>query len=413
MGATTSHGSFLDPIDAGPRRMPSPSGNTVGRNDGLRRPRPTWKGTNDDSCCLRVPRPQHDRRGHRAAAPLGDDAKVLSGGQSLIPLMKLRLASPAPSRRHQRASPGSPGIREADGVPADRRADPRVRSRGIGARADPLSPASRHLEGDRGSDRAKPGHSRRQPRPRRSRPTIIRPRCWRSAPRSSRSAEGRAPIPIATFFTGPFETALKPDEILVEIRIPVPPARQRRRLPEARAQGRRLRHRGGRGAGHARRQRRLRAGRHRAHQRGLDADQGHEGRGCAEGQSARTRRRSSRPPSSPPQAAEPAADLRGSVEYKKDLVRVLTARALRKAVERARGEELSTMLRQALGQRREARGGRRATPAAGPPDPRGSAADRHPHRLRYDPLRRLHGPPRRPAGEVVHDVRRAGPRASR
>jgi CO/xanthine dehydrogenase FAD-binding subunit len=35
------------------------------------------------------------------------------------------------------------------------------------------------------------------------------------------------------------------------------------------------------------------------------------------------------------QAAEPSADLRGSVEYKKDLVRVLTARALRKAVERA------------------------------------------------------------------------------
>src|SRR5207249_6437693 len=28
-------------------------------------------------------------------AKLGDDAKILSGGQSLIPLMKLRLASPA------------------------------------------------------------------------------------------------------------------------------------------------------------------------------------------------------------------------------------------------------------------------------------------------------------------------------
>src|SRR5262249_36022480 len=34
-------------------------------------------------------------------------------------------------------------------------------------------------------------------------------------------------------------------------------------------------------------------------------------------------------------AAEPSADLRGSVEYKKDLVRVLTARALRRALERA------------------------------------------------------------------------------
>ena len=36
-------------------------------------------------------------------------------------------------------------------------------------------------------------------------------------------------------------------------------------------------------------------------------------------------------------ASQPGADLRGSVEYKKDLVRVLTARALRKALERAGG----------------------------------------------------------------------------
>jgi carbon-monoxide dehydrogenase medium subunit len=35
------------------------------------------------------------------------------------------------------------------------------------------------------------------------------------------------------------------------------------------------------------------------------------------------------------EAAQPAADLRGSVEYKKDLVRVLTGRALRRAIERA------------------------------------------------------------------------------
>jgi CO/xanthine dehydrogenase FAD-binding subunit len=35
--------------------------------------------------------------------------------------------------------------------------------------------------------------------------------------------------------------------------------------------------------------------------------------------------------------AQPSADLRGSVEYKRDLVRVLTARALRTALERASG----------------------------------------------------------------------------
>jgi aerobic carbon-monoxide dehydrogenase medium subunit len=36
-------------------------------------------------------------------------------------------------------------------------------------------------------------------------------------------------------------------------------------------------------------------------------------------------------------ASEPTADLRGSVAYKKDLVRVLTGRALRRAAERAEG----------------------------------------------------------------------------
>src|SRR5215831_8695620 len=47
-------------------------------------------------------------------ARLGDDAKVLSGGQSLIPLMKLRLAMP----KHVVDLNGIPGlayIREANG----------------------------------------------------------------------------------------------------------------------------------------------------------------------------------------------------------------------------------------------------------------------------------------------------------
>ena len=38
-------------------------------------------------------------------------------------------------------------------------------------------------------------------------------------------------------------------------------------------------------------------------------------------------------------AAQPSDDLRGSAEYKKDLVRVLTARALRRAIERAEGRK--------------------------------------------------------------------------
>ena len=36
-------------------------------------------------------------------------------------------------------------------------------------------------------------------------------------------------------------------------------------------------------------------------------------------------------------AAHPTADRRGTVEYKREMARVLTARALRKAAERAKG----------------------------------------------------------------------------
>src|SRR5512145_3456022 len=48
-------------------------------------------------------------------ARLGDGAKVLSGGQSLIPLMKLRLASP-PHVIDINGIPGLTGLREDDGV---------------------------------------------------------------------------------------------------------------------------------------------------------------------------------------------------------------------------------------------------------------------------------------------------------
>ena len=53
--------------------------------------------------------------------------------------------------------------------------------------------------------------------------------------------------------------------------------------------------------------------------------------------------------------------------------------------------------------------------AAGPPDPRGARAHRHPYRVRHDQLRRVHGAARRHAREVLHAVRGPGrgPRRSR
>ena len=53
---------------------------------------------------------------------------------------------------------------------------------------------------------------------------------------------------------------------------------------------------------------------------------------------------------------------------------------------------------------------RRASAAAGAPDPRGTRAHRHPYRVRHDQLRRVHGAARRHAREVLHPVRGPGRR---
>src|SRR5258705_11670712 len=72
-------------------------------------------------------------------ARLGEDAKVLSGGQSLIPLMKLRLANPA----HLVDINGIPGLaylREADGFLRIGGATPGGGRAGAGAPPAPSPP---------------------------------------------------------------------------------------------------------------------------------------------------------------------------------------------------------------------------------------------------------------------------------
>ena len=58
---------------------------------------------------------------------------------------------------------------------------------------------------------------------------------------------GRRTIPVVDFVTGPFQNVLAFDEIAVEAVIPAPEGNRGRRLPQARAAGRRLRDRRGRG----------------------------------------------------------------------------------------------------------------------------------------------------------------------
>jgi carbon-monoxide dehydrogenase medium subunit len=148
--------------------------------------------------------------------------------------------------------------------------------------------------------------------------------------------KGRRTIPIDKFFTGIFSTALAPDEILIEIRIPAPPPKS--------------------GGAYVKLERKVGdfATAAAAAQVTLAADGIVERAGIALTAAGPTPIRAveaekflqKKKPDAKTiaeaaklagQATTPSADRRGSVEYKREMARVLTARALTKAVERAGG----------------------------------------------------------------------------
>lgn len=153
-----------------------------------------------------------------------DEAKVLAGGQSLIPLLKFRFAAPAHLVDVNRV-PGLDGIKEEGSVlrigalvrhnqiassdlvsarypvlaaAAPQIADPIVRNLGtVGGSLAHADPA-----GDWGAVMLAVGAS------------VV-----------ARSARGEREIPIADFLQDIFTTALSSDEILTEVRVPAPAPR--------------------------------------------------------------------------------------------------------------------------------------------------------------------------------------------
>jgi carbon-monoxide dehydrogenase medium subunit len=266
---------------------------------------------------------------------LGPEAKLLSGGQSLIPMMKLRLVAPeyivdinripgldyisesdghlkigALAREHQLES--SEAVKTKFPILADTAkviADPLVRSQatvcGNLAHGDPANdhPATMLALGA----------------------TIVA-----TGPRGQRQ------IPIEDFFPGLFTTALEPEEILTEIRVPVPPPKSggaylklERKVGDFATAGVAVQieldgggvcKRAGVGLTNvgmtpikAKQTEAFLAGKK------LDDSTIQQAAQLAASES------------------EPMDDIRGSAEYKRDLVRVLTARALTRAHERAKG----------------------------------------------------------------------------
>ena len=154
----------------------------------------------------------------------GEGAKVLAGGQSLIPLMKLRLASPSLIVDLNR-------IRELEGVReagktlrlgALARHRDLERSRILRARYPALSDAAASLGDPQVRNLGTVGGSLAHADPASD---------WGAALLAFESEviavgpKGERRIPIDDFFTDTFATALAPDEILVEIRVPRPHAR--------------------------------------------------------------------------------------------------------------------------------------------------------------------------------------------
>ena len=154
----------------------------------------------------------------------GDDAKVLSGGQSLIPMMKLRLARPA-WLIDINSIPGLAGIHEEGGYlkiggltrEAELEASPLVHSK------YPILLDTAHVIADpQVRNMATVGGNLAHGDPANDHPATM---VALGAQVIATGLKGERVIPIEDFFVSLFTTALQHEEILTEIRIPVPPAR--------------------------------------------------------------------------------------------------------------------------------------------------------------------------------------------
>jgi carbon-monoxide dehydrogenase medium subunit len=152
-------------------------------------------------------------------AEAGDEAKFLAGGHSLLPLMKLRLASPSVLIDVGRLSDLS-YIRDAGDHVAigalTRHHD--VEHSSLLADANPLlAHAAGHVGDPQVRHRGTIGGSLAHADPASDLPATV---LALGGSLVARSVRGERVIPAAGFFTGFLESALAPDELLVEVRVP-------------------------------------------------------------------------------------------------------------------------------------------------------------------------------------------------
>jgi aerobic carbon-monoxide dehydrogenase medium subunit len=265
----------------------------------------------------------------------GDDAKVLAGGQSLIPLLKLRFAAPTILV----------DIGRVDGLEGIRRENGQVR---IGAR-------TRHRDVESATDLRGTLDVLLDAAPLISDPLIrnmgtVGGSICHADPAGDwgavmlavgaefvvRSSAGERVLPAAGFFEGPFTTGLRADEVMTEIRVPIT--------------------RGRSGGTYLKLERKI--GDFASVAAAVHVVLGDDGRVAAAGiglcavaaQSTKATAAEAALVGQTPSddviaeaarlaagAAEPKADMRGSVDYKRDVARVFVQRGLRTAIDRAQG----------------------------------------------------------------------------
>ncbi len=264
----------------------------------------------------------------------GDDAKILAGGQSLIPAMRFRLAMPTMLIDINKLT-GLEYVREEDGylaIGALTRESMLEESAAL-ARAYPLlSDAARVIADPLVRNRATVGGNLAHADPANDHPAVM---LAYGAQVVARAPTDTRVIPIDEFFVGLFETVLRPDELLVEIRIPKPQAnaggayvKNERKVGDyaVSAVAVQLTMSGATCTS----ARIALTNVNLVPMRALNAEQVLIGQPLSEDVLEAAGRAAAA-------ECDPSADLRGTVEYKRDLTRVLTKRAIRKAAERAVG----------------------------------------------------------------------------
>lgn len=268
---------------------------------------------------------------------LGDEAKILAGGQSLIPAMRFRLASPANLIDINRIE-GLDYVREQGGhlaIGALTRESALEESSTVQERYPLLADTARVIADPLVRNLATVGGNIAHADPANDHPATM---LAYNATVVAQGPSGTRTIDIDDFFTGLFENSLAENELLTEIRIPAPQA------GDGGAYVKFERKVGDYAIGAVACQLRLDGDRVAAIRLGLtnvspvpiralkaEAELlGHaldEDRLEAAGKAAAAE-------------CDPSPDLRGPEDYKRDVIRSLTKRAVRNAAARARGEHV-------------------------------------------------------------------------